>query len=191
MDIEEALAGLLAALRAGSTFVMIIQADTKIEHYSSASVMNTELIYQWLATRCLTRNREITDSQRRRLERHMHHVAENLMTAYQLSNTLGCAMATCVEATAASYHAQRRAEDLRADVAAMPQATIKLLTALPFLALLAGELLGGHPLLMLSTTVHGWILLALGAVCYSLGLAWVRSMLRISQHAMDSAIVGG
>ncbi|RFT36955.1 pilus assembly protein TadB, partial [Bifidobacteriaceae bacterium NR015] len=44
-----------------------------------------------------------------------------------------------------------RAEDLRADVAAMPKATIKLLTALPILALFAGELLGGHPILMLIT----------------------------------------
>lgn len=191
MDIEEVLAGLVAALRSGSTFAMVIQTDSELHNQRNVEVVNTELIYSWLSSRCLPKNRKISDIKRRKLEQHMRNVSENLMAAYELSNSLGCSMSTCVEATAASYRAQKRSEDLRADVAAMPQATIKLLTALPILALLAGELLGGHPISMLLTTVQGWILLAVGSVCYSLGLAWVRSMLNISRHVMDSAIIEG
>lgn len=187
MDIEEALAGLVAALKAGSTFENVIQCDAELSKRTKFAAVNTNLIYLWLYAKCLPKNRVISNSQKSRLEKHMHSVAENLMSAYKLSNTLGCSITTCVEATSASYHAKRRAEDLRNDVASMPKSTIKLLTALPVLSLLAGELLGGHPILILITTIHGWILLAIGATCYSLGLAWVRSMLRISQRTMSNA----
>ncbi len=187
MDIEEALAGLVAALKAGSTFENVIQCDSELSKRTKFAAVNTNLIYLWLYAKCLPKNRVISNSQKSRLEKHMHRVAENLMSAYKLSNTLGCSITTCVEATSASYHAQRRAEDLRNDVASMPKSTIKLLTALPVLSLLAGELLGGHPILILITTIHGWILLAIGATCYSLGLAWVRSMLKISQRTMSNA----
>lgn len=187
MDIEEALAGLVAALKAGSTFENVIQCDSELSKRTKFAAVNTNLIYLWLYAKCLPKNRVISNSQKSRLEKHMHRIAENLMSAYKLSNTLGCSITTCVEATSASYHAQRRAEDLRNDVASMPKSTIKLLTALPVLSLLAGELLGGHPILILITTIHGWILLAIGATCYSLGLAWVRSMLKISQRTMSNA----
>ncbi len=188
MDIEEVLAGLVAALRAGSTFAMVIQNDSEVQHNRASNIVNTKLIYSWLYAQCLPKNRVVSDAHRKNIEKHMHIVSENLMAAYELSNTLGCTMATCVEATAASYHAQRRAEDLRADVSAMPESTIKLLTALPVLALLAGELIGGNPIVMLLCTTQGWVLLTVGAICYGLGLVWVRSMLRVSHHAMTGAI---
>lgn len=191
MDIEEVLAGMIAALRSGSTFAMIVHSDSKSQQCICSSAVNTKIIYKWLYERCFPKKRNMNKTQRRQLEKHMHTVSESLMASYELSNTLGCAMAECVEATAASYHAQKRAEDLRAGVAAMPKATIKLLTALPILALFAGELLGGHPILMLITTVNGWILLTIGGICYGLGLAWVSSMLQISQHAMDAASLEG
>lgn len=189
MDIEEALAGLIAALRSGSTFEMILQNDADFKNNICSNEVSTKMIYRWLNNRCSIKNRNLSAAQRRRIENHMQSVCENLMAAYELSNTLGCEMATCVEAASASYHARRRAEDLQADVSAMPSATIKLLTALPFLSLLAGELLGGHPILILLTTVYGWVLLIVGAISYSLGFAWVKSMLRISNHNMASSVI--
>lgn len=190
MDIEEALASLVASLKAGSTFENIICNDAAVRRSGSNHVVvNVDLIYAWLASRCLQSANNMSSRKRRNLEEHMRQVAENIAAAYELSNTLGCAMSECVAATAASYHAKKREEDLQSEVAAMPEATIKLLTALPLLALLAGQLLGGNPLALLVTTAQGWVLLAVGSVCYGLGLVWVRSMLRMSRHAMDCAAV--
>lgn len=188
MDIEEALAGLVASLRAGSTFERVIQNDAEIKQNNVSGVVNVKLIYDWLYARCLPKNRVISAKRRKNVEKYMRIVSENLMAAYELSNTLGCTMATCVEATAASYHAKKRAEDLRADVSAMPEATIKLLTALPVLALFAGELMGGNPIFMLLTTTHGFILLTVGAIFYVLGFVWVKSMLSTSRRVVESAV---
>lgn len=213
MDIEEALAALVAALRSGASFETIMQREqveesgekkivilrnknfsqnnlkTRVKKCNCNSVSIVS-IQKWLEKRCLSEYKKINAKKRSVIEKNIREVSENLMAAYTLSNTLGCAIAECVEATMSSYHAKRRAEDLRADVAAMPQATIKLLSALPALALVAGEFLGGHPVNMLITNSYGWVFLAIGLSCYGFGVLWIKTIIRSSRIAMLKAVSG-
>lgn len=43
MDIEEVLAGMIAALRSGSTFAMIVHSDSKSQQCICSSAVNTKL----------------------------------------------------------------------------------------------------------------------------------------------------
>ena len=63
-------------------------------------------------------------------------------------------------AVAASLKRRRLLDDLRANAFAMPQATVKLLMALPLLTVMLGECMGAHPLRFLVEDVKGWMCLA-------------------------------
>lgn len=97
-------------------------------------------------------------------------------------------MTDCVQAVSDSYHANKRVNDLSSEVFAMPKATIRLLTALPFLALLTGQLLGVNPILMIFTSSRGYALLGIGLLFYVIGLLWVTWIMKSSKKAMLSAV---
>ena len=69
-------------------------------------------------------------------------------------------------------------DDLRANAFAMPQATVKLLMALPLLTVMLGECMGAHPLRFLVEDVKGWMCLGFAGCCYAVGWYWIRRLMR-------------
>ena len=101
-----------------------------------------------------------------------------LHAACTLSLQLGCEMSRCLEAVAASLKRRRLLDDLRANAFAMPQATVKLLMALPLLTVMLGECMGAHPLRFLVEDVKGWMCLGFAGCCYAVGWYWIRRLMR-------------
>lgn len=105
-------------------------------------------------------------------------VAREIAVAARLSDALGCPMAQCLETVGAAYRRSRLLDDLRAQSFAVPQATVRLLSALPAVTVLFGEFLGARPMAFLLGSAQGWGCLTLGAICYAIGMAWMRAMMR-------------
>lgn len=101
-----------------------------------------------------------------------------LYAACRLSADLGCETSHCLDVVASSLKRRRLMDDLRANVFAMPQATVKLLLALPLVTLLLGEGIGAKPLAFLFGNSKGLLCLGFAACCYALGLLWVRALMK-------------
>lgn len=110
--------------------------------------------------------------------KHVNQLGVELHAACTLSLQLGCEMSRCLEAVAASLKRRRLLDDLRANAFAMPQATVKLLMALPLLTVMLGECMGAHPLRFLVEDVKGWMCLWLRRCCYAVGWYWIRRLMR-------------
>lgn len=104
--------------------------------------------------------------------------AARLAAACGLSERLGCAVSGCLEAVADDYRRERRADALRRQAAAVPQATIRLLSALPAGTVMCSWLMGADPLPFLLETPQGLCCLAVGSLWYACGVAWTRRELR-------------
>ncbi|KFJ03936.1 type II secretion system F family protein [Bifidobacterium subtile] len=104
--------------------------------------------------------------------------AAELHLAYRLSEQLGCEAARSIQAVAQSHRRSRMVQELRDNAFAMPQATVKLLSALPFVTLLLGEIIGANPIGFLFGSTGGMACLLIGVVSYAAGVAWIRAMLR-------------
>ncbi|NEG55331.1 hypothetical protein [Bifidobacterium platyrrhinorum] len=111
-----------------------------------------------------------TDSDAERTARH-------LAAACRLSEGLGCEVTGCLEAVADDYRRHRRAVDLKRRSFAMPKATIRLLSALPVVTVMLGELMGARPVAFLLGTPQGILCLAAGGLWYAVGMAWTRRLL--------------
>lgn len=105
-------------------------------------------------------------------------VACEIAVAARLSDALGCPMAQCLETVGAAYRRSRLLDDLRAQSFAVPQATVRLLSALPAVTVLFGEFLGARPMAFLLGSAQGWGCLMLGLICYAAGMVWMRAMMR-------------
>lgn len=114
---------------------------------------------------------------------HVAQVAADVRAAARVSELLGCPAVRCLEAVGAAYRRSRLLDDLRSQAFAVPRATVRLLTALPVVTVMLGELLGARPLAFLFGSPQGLLCLALGLCWYAGGLAWMRAMLR----GMDGA----
>ena len=110
--------------------------------------------------------------------KHVDQLGAELHAACTLSLQLGCEMSRCLEAVAASLKRRRLLDDLRASAFAMPQATVKLLMALPLLTVMLGECMGAHPLRFLVEDVKGWMCLGFAGCCYAVGWYWIRRLMR-------------
>lgn len=110
--------------------------------------------------------------------KHVDQLGAELHAACTLSLQLGCEMSRCLEAVAASLKRRRLLDDLRANAFAMPQATVKLLMALPLLTVMLGECMGAHPLRFLVEDVKGWMCLGFAGCCYAVGWYWIRRLMR-------------
>ena len=110
--------------------------------------------------------------------KHVDQLGVELHAACTLSLQLGCEMSRCLEAVAASLKRRRLLDDLRANAFAMPQATVKLLMALPLLTVMLGECMGAHPLRFLVEDVKGWMCLGFAGCCYAVGWYWIRRLMR-------------
>ncbi|KAE8126340.1 MULTISPECIES: type II secretion system F family protein [Bifidobacterium] len=112
--------------------------------------------------------------------------AAELQLAYHLSERLGCEAARSIQAVAQSHRHARMVQGLRDNAFAMPQATIKLLSALPFVTLILGEVLGADPIGFLFGSAGGMACLLIGMLSYMAGMLWVRAMLRSFVRPSDA-----
>lgn len=211
MSIEESLASLVASLKSGASFESIISVCYDCNANGNArkaynKQINAESILKWIDSRLSestitssldssfknAKNTKNTKNYKNaKKQKDIRKIAQSLMSVYKLSNSIGCPMADCVQAVADSYYANKRVDDLSAEVFAMPKATIKLLIALPFLSLLTGQLLGANPILMIFTSYKGYTLLSVGMAFYAVGVIWVARILKNSRNAMQSASFNG
>lgn len=208
MSIEESLASLVASLKSGASFESIIGVCSDCNANGNArkaynKQINAESILQWFDSRLSEstitssldssfKNAKNTKNYKNaKKQKDIRKIAQSLMSVYKLSNSIGCPMADCVQAVADSYYANKRVDDLSAEVFAMPKATIKLLIALPFLSLLTGQLLGANPILMIFTSYKGYTLLSVGMAFYAVGVIWVANILKNSRNAMQSVSFDG
>lgn len=208
MSIEESLASLVASLKSGASFESIISVCSDCNANGDArkaynKQINAESILKWIDSRLsestiessldssFKNAKNIKNYKNAKKQKDIRKIAQSLMSVYKLSNSIGCPMADCVQAVADSYYANKRVDDLSAEVFAMPKATIKLLIALPFLSLLTGQLLGTNPILMIFTSYKGYTLLSVGMAFYAVGVIWVARILKNSRNAMQSASFNG
>lgn len=208
MSIEESLASLVASLKSGASFESIISVCSDCNANGDArkaynKQINAESILKWIDSRLsestiessldssFKNAKNIKNYKNAKKQKDIRKIAQSLMSVYKLSNSIGCPMADCVQAVADSYYANKRVDDLSAEVFAMPKATIKLLIALPFLSLLTGQLLGANPILMIFTSYKGYTLLSVGMAFYAVGVIWVARILKNSRNAMQSASFNG
>lgn len=91
-----------------------------------------------------------------------------------VSASLGCPAARCLDVVADDYRRMRLLQDLKHNALAVPQATVRLLSALPAVTVVLGELLGASPVAYLFGTETGMLCLAFGLLCYAAGLWWLR-----------------
>ena len=109
----------------------------------------------------------------------VRRLARQTAQACLLSEHLGCEASLTLEAALASYRRERLAGERRAQAMAAPDATIRLLTALPIVTVALGEVLGAHPIMFLLSSPQGLLCLTSGLVWYAAGMAWVQHMLRV------------
>ena len=114
---------------------------------------------------------------RRHAER-CERLGAELHAVCALSLSLGCETSRCLDAVAASLKRQRLMDDLRSNAYTMPQATARLLMALPALTVALGEGMGAHPVRFLLGDGRGWACLGFAGCCYAIGLAWIRALLQ-------------
>ena len=163
---EAALHAVIARLRSGGTPT---RAFEEVGHIRFATM---KLTPQRIA-RVLKRRSDRDES-----AESIATVSRYAAQACMLSERLGCPASTTLEAVAKEHHRMRLLEERRKQVFAAPQATIKLLSFLPAVTLLLGEVLGASPLLFLLGSLRGWICLGIGACWYMAGMAWIRRMMR-------------
>lgn len=107
-----------------------------------------------------------------------------LLAGIGLSQRAGCALADVLAAVESDLvsRTQQRAE-LRAN-AAGHRATVALLAGLPVLGLAMGSGIGAEPVLILTSTTIGHVVLLTGVALELLGLAWSR---RLTGRALHEA----
>ncbi|RSX54602.1 hypothetical protein [Bifidobacterium samirii] len=140
------------------------------EGASSRPPMNTlteQRLYELLSRHALPKetDRQIADA------------ATQIALAARLSERLGCPAVRCLEAVEQSHRRSRLLADSREQALAVPQATIRLLSALPAVTVLLGELMGARPIGFLFGTPAGLGCLLLGGGFHAAGMAWTAAML--------------
>ena len=100
--------------------------------------------------------------------------ARNSMTTAERT---GLDLASVLEGLARLEAAEVDANVARQAAIAGPQASARLLAALPLVAAIAGQLAGMHTVETLLGSAVGWMLLAIGAVCAGFGALWSHRLL--------------
>lgn len=109
-------------------------------------------------------------------EHDITRIAGHLASACALSERLGCEVHRCLQSVSDSYRRECKARDLRKEAFAAPQATIRLMSALPLATVALGEFMGAHPVTFLFGSPTGLACLVAGSVWYVLGLLWIRRL---------------
>lgn len=165
VGIAVVLAAARAGLRAGGTM-------TEAFARQDAVGFATPRLTQARLLRLLEASRTVGETRRQAA-----CVAGSVHAVYLLNASLGCGAARCLDVVMEDYRRMRMLDDLRRNAFAMPEATVRLLSALPGATVLLGELLGASPVAFLLGSDAGRLCLACGAVCYVAGLWWMRALL--------------
>ena len=83
----------------------------------------------------------------------------------------------CLETVAAEHKRQRETSDLRSQALSMPQATVRLLTILPFVIIFFSILCGANPLSFLFSSFAGFCCMFAAAILYAAGAVWVKALI--------------
>ena len=110
--------------------------------------------------------------------RQIADAAVQIALAARLSERIGCPAVRCLEAVEQSHRRSRLLADSREQALAVPQATSRLLSALPAATVLLGELMGAHPVGFLFASTAGLGCLLVGCGFHAAGMAWTAAMLR-------------
>lgn len=97
-------------------------------------------------------------------EHDITRIAGHLASACALSERLGCEVHRCLQSVSDSYRRECKARDLRKEAFAAPQATIRLMSALPLATVALGEFMGAHPITFLFSSPTGLACLVAGSV---------------------------
>ena len=172
------IASAVAALRGGATmrdaFLIMDGHERRTNTRSPAAVrqpahsLTEHHLYDLLARHALPKEtgRQITDA------------AMQIALAARLGERIGCPAVLCLEAVEQSHRRSRLLADSREQALAVPQATIRLLSALPAVTVLLGELMGAHPVGFLFASAAGLGCLLTGGGFHAAGMAWTAAMLR-------------
>ncbi|NLA65219.1 MAG: type II secretion system F family protein [Leucobacter sp.] len=99
-----------------------------------------------------------------------------LAAAWQLAEQSGAPLALALQRFGTALGELQRVADRRAVLLAGPRATIRLVTALPLLALLLGVVLGFDPVGVLMSSL-GLVLASVGGLLLAAGMWWARAMI--------------
>lgn len=169
IGIAASLSAMSAAVRNGSSLSYAVEEQGGLR-------FSTPTITVWRAERVLRRRAEPEER-----DGVIAEVARQLTAACVLSRELGGGAAKCLDAVAATYRRARLMRDRKREVLAGPQASVRLLTALPVLTVMAGEALGARSLQWLTGSNVGLMCLVAGVGLYAGGLLWMRRLI----HALD------
>ncbi|WP_017883612.1 type II secretion system F family protein [Leucobacter sp. UCD-THU] len=100
-----------------------------------------------------------------------------LAIAWRLAEQSGAPLAPALQRIGAALRALEQLRERRAVLLSGPRATVRLVSALPPLALLLGALLGFDPVPVLLSPL-GVALLGAGVLLLTAGIAWCRALLR-------------
>lgn len=177
IGIAATIAAMCAAVRHGATVVEAFE----------------EQAGRRFVTMCVTVSRAEETLSRRAMRdetEFVGRVARRLHAACALSDELGGGAARCLEAVGAAWRRERLLEDRRRVAVAGPQASARLMTGLPVVTLLLGELMGARPLAWLVGSSTGLACLAAGMGCYACGVLWMRRLLETLRGAGTGADAG-
>lgn len=114
-------------------------------------------------------------------------VFDGAVAATRLARELGAELAPVLEACAAGVEESARARAERAAALAAPQATAKVLLALPLVGIAVGALVGARPWQLFTTTIWGGGLLLGAAVFVGLGRWWISALIGRASRAGEDA----
>lgn len=166
IGVAASLSAMSAAVRNGSSLSQAVGEQGGL-HFS------TPTITVWRAERVLRRRAEPEEH-----DEAIAEVARQLTAACTMSSELGGGAARCLDAVAATYRRARLMRDRKREALAGPQASVRLLTVLPVLTVMAGEALGAHSVQWLTGSDVGLLCLVAGIGLYVVGLLWMRRLLR-------------
>lgn len=105
-----------------------------------------------------------------------HRLARRLALALGICEESGSRLVPLLDALCAFEAHRRQAQSRKERALAVPQATIRLLTALPSVLLVGGTMLGADPLAFLITPM-GLVCLAVGITLIAAGILWYRRVI--------------
>lgn len=170
IGIRAILAHIMSTLRNGGTTLQAFQDLTGYTY--PTALLSLERVHHVCAVRKLPDESTSVTEQ----------VAVEAYMAYALSEQIGCETSRCLQVVIDAYKRAQLLHDLREQALTTPQATARLLAALPLLTLVLGEAMGAHPLRFLCMTTLGRICLVAALFWYIAGLVWIRRLLAAVQE---------
>lgn len=161
--VDVLLSSIIAVLRTGAS----VHSTPLQACCDSSNRVDGNRVSMWLCE--VSQGKESSES--------LCQVGHAIASGCALSAHLGCSLADCLDGVLDAYKRQCLQDDLRDNAYAMPQASVRLLSALPGITIVISECLGAQPIAFLCFQRAGNVCLILGACCYALGMVWIHTLL--------------